>query len=66
PLQKDIYLRINLSFPSHKTPMELTGKVVWVKEEKSRFITGVKFVDFDDETYRKIIQDYISEKSVNS
>lgn len=62
PLQKDIYLRINLSLPSQKAPLELTGKVVWVREEKTRFNTGVKFVDFDNEEQREILKRYISQK----
>ena len=52
--------KINLSFslPIKSKPIKAEGKVVWIKKEKGKVLTGIKFTKIDKYARDNII-DYI-------
>ncbi len=60
-LPEDTRLNILLAVLPDKTPIAVSGKVVWVKdtEIKNQYNVGVEFVDFSDDVKKRIVEDYI-------
>lgn len=54
-------LDIVLSIVDTQVPIELEGKVIWVKdaEEEGSYRIGIEFTDFNNEESKKMLDDYI-------
>ena len=63
-IKNDVQLHIVLSIVNTNIPIELTGKVIWCKdsETKGHYDIGVEFIEFDDESKKKLIEDFIEKE----
>ncbi len=63
-LPEGIYLKITLSIIPTKIPIDFIGKVMWVRDSQAEghFYTGIEFVEFNDQSQKKLIEDYINKK----
>lgn len=57
-------LQIIISIVTTPSPIELNGKVMWVKPYKDNklFKIGIQFVDFNDKLTKQLISNYIKLK----
>ena len=60
----DIEVKIDLSLLSSGEPIEIHGKVAWVKNDAtpSQYRTGIKFTKFINESQKNIIKQFIEMK----
>ena len=58
----DTQLNILLAILPNKSPIAVSGKVIWADdaEESGQFKIGVEFIDFSDEVKKRIIEDFIN------
>ena len=63
-LPEDTYLKVTLSIPPERVPIELIGRVAWTRDSETpdHFWTGIEFVEFYEDKFKRLIADYVNSK----